>query len=128
MPGYEAWTSPLLSGGTQLTTWNNGTVTVGGGGDGGNIKLQGGGSSAEIYEKDIYACKVRGAEPMVCNLCNLCCSGQPIRRLCVVNLHPRWTLAPHDVVLQAEGALCIKQVWQHCIELLCHGKGSCCCA
>jgi hypothetical protein len=28
------------------------------GGDGSNIKIQGQGSSAEIYEKDIYACKV----------------------------------------------------------------------
>jgi hypothetical protein len=33
------------------------------GGDGSNIKIQGQGSSAEIYQKDIYACKVRVAAP-----------------------------------------------------------------
>jgi hypothetical protein len=31
------------------------------GGDGSNIKIQGQGSSAEIYQKDIYACKVRSS-------------------------------------------------------------------
>jgi hypothetical protein len=34
------------------------------GGDGSNIKIQGQGSSAEIYQKDIYACKVG---------CRCCC-------------------------------------------------------
>lgn len=58
VPGYEAWTTPFLLPGTQLQTFKDGaTLEVVEGGDGGNIKVQGAGSSAEITQKDIYACK-----------------------------------------------------------------------
>lgn len=57
MPGYEAWTTPFFTAGTQLIDWGNRTLTIAS--NEGNIKVQGTYSSAEIYEKDIYACKVR---------------------------------------------------------------------
>lgn len=61
LPGYEAWTTPFLTPGTKLTTLNNQTLEVVGGGDGGSIKIQGAGSSADIQKKDLYACKVSEA-------------------------------------------------------------------
>lgn len=63
LPGYEAWTSPFFTPGASLATFGPGgsnlSITQAGGG--GGIKVQGGGSSADIVAKDIYACKVRAA-------------------------------------------------------------------
>ena len=59
LPGFEAWTSAFMAPGTRLETYrNNSAVIVAPRGSGGRIKLQGGDSSAEVIQADIYSCKV----------------------------------------------------------------------
>lgn len=71
LPYYEAWTTPFLNPGTKLTSFGNHTLEVTSGGDGGNVKIQGAGSSAEIQKKDLYACKVCGCGPCHEMLCRV---------------------------------------------------------
>lgn len=58
VPGYEAFTTPFMLEGVALKTFKNGTDLTVESNTGGNIKVKGGSTSADITQKDIYACKV----------------------------------------------------------------------
>lgn len=57
VPGYEAFTTPFMLEGVALKTFKNGTDLTVESNTGGNIKVKGGSTSADITQKDIYACK-----------------------------------------------------------------------